>query len=154
MNGLARWKIEHPEFMRTLENNDLICITETWMNESNCKLITTKCESRFNAYFSRRQKDQKAKRESGGIIVLVKADFGKNITLTLSILTYITIDVILLNPNRCLLFFSGGQMSRGGICPGGLTSVGQTSGEQMTGGGVPGYQDKINSNEGVQRIRI
>ena len=107
MNGLARWKIEHPEFMRTLENNDLICITETWMNEMNCKLITTKFESRFNVYFSRRQKDQKAKRESGGIIVLVKADFGKNITLTLSILTYITIDVILFKPQPLFIIFLG-----------------------------------------------
>ena len=81
MNGLARWKIEHPEFMRTLKNNDLICITETRMNENDCKLITTKFESRFNVHFSCK-KDRKAKRESGGIIVLVKTDFGKNITLT------------------------------------------------------------------------
>ena len=68
--------------MRTLEDNDLICITETWMNENDCKLITAAFKSRFNIYFSCRQKDRKAKRESGGIIVFVKTDLGKLITLT------------------------------------------------------------------------
>ena len=51
MNGLARWKFEHPEFMRTLENNDLICITETWMNKNDCKLISAEFECSFKVYF-------------------------------------------------------------------------------------------------------
>ena len=53
----------------------------------------------------------------------------------------ITIDVILLNLNRCLLFFWGGQMlGGGGKCLGGHMSGVQTSG----GGEMSGYSLKQN----------
>ena len=29
MNGLARWKMHHKDFIRGLETNDLVCVTET-----------------------------------------------------------------------------------------------------------------------------
>ena len=48
----------------------------------------------------------------------------------------LTIDVILLNLSRCLLFFDGGWANVGGHMSGGINVGG---GGQMSGGGMSGY---------------
>ena len=39
VNGLAKWKQQHKEFIELLNKNDIVCITESWKNETQVKLL-------------------------------------------------------------------------------------------------------------------
>ena len=55
-----------------LEINDIICVTESWMDTNECELIKQEFNVDFNIIYSCRKKDKRAKRDSGGIILFVR----------------------------------------------------------------------------------
>ena len=40
MNGLGKWKIKHKDFIRVLESNDILSISETWMNQTESEIVS------------------------------------------------------------------------------------------------------------------
>ena len=40
MNGLGRWKIKHKDFIRVLESNDILSVSETWMNQTESEIVS------------------------------------------------------------------------------------------------------------------
>ena len=73
INGLGKDKYEDPDFRKIIQNYDILCLTETWRedgkNESNSRPPQGYREKRHN----RKQKNKKAKRNSGGISVIYKS---------------------------------------------------------------------------------
>ena len=39
MNGFANWKRKHKDFIHLLQTNDIVSLTETWLNDIECALI-------------------------------------------------------------------------------------------------------------------
>ena len=76
VNGLAKWKQQH----KLLNKNDIVCITESWKNETQVKLLEREVSNTFSIIYSCRRKNKRAKRDSGGIVVFIKnylSDFIK-----------------------------------------------------------------------------
>ena len=82
MNGLARWKMHHKDFIRVLETNDLVCVTETWLNKTESELICQEFRKNFKVYYSCRRRDKNAKRDSGGILVFINNKLSQHIEIT------------------------------------------------------------------------
>ena len=40
MNGLGRWKIKHKDFIHVLESNDIVSVSETWMNQTESEIVS------------------------------------------------------------------------------------------------------------------
>ena len=40
MNGLGRWKLKHKDFIRVLELNDILSVSETWMNQTESEILS------------------------------------------------------------------------------------------------------------------
>ena len=72
MNGLGKWKIKHKDFIRVLESNDILSISETWMNQTESEIVSRNFSSTHKVVYSCRKQNKKAKRDSGGILVFVK----------------------------------------------------------------------------------
>ena len=58
MNELARWKIHHGDLIDILETNDLVRVTETWLNITECELICQEFKNNFKVFYSCRRKDK------------------------------------------------------------------------------------------------
>ena len=71
-NGMNRDKCKNEDFIRIISAYDIMCLTETWENNdvSNSNIIIPSGYKAFR--HSRKDKHKKAKRYSGGIIVLYK----------------------------------------------------------------------------------
>ena len=72
VNGLAEWKEQYKEFIELLNKNDIVCITESWKNETQVKLLEREVSNTFSIIYSCRRKNKRAKRDSGGIVVFIK----------------------------------------------------------------------------------
>ena len=59
MNGLARWKIHHRDLINILETNDLVCVTETWLNITECELICQEFKKNFKVFLLLQTQRQK-----------------------------------------------------------------------------------------------
>jgi len=81
MNGLAKWKREHKDFVNILETNDVICITESWLSEIESKSLSRDLENNFTVFYSCRRKNKRAKRDSGGIIIFIKRTLSEHFTV-------------------------------------------------------------------------
>ena len=79
MNGFANWKRKHKDFMHLLQTNDIISLTETWLNDVECELICSEFSSDYKVMYSCRRKNKNAKRDSGGIMVFIKNSLSKYI---------------------------------------------------------------------------
>ena len=62
MNGLAKWKMHHKDLIRVLETNDLVCVTETWLNKTERELICQEFRKNFKVFYSCRRRDKIAKK--------------------------------------------------------------------------------------------
>ena len=71
-NGLGKWKIKHKDFIRVLESNNILSISETWMNQTESEIVSRDFSSTHKVAYSCRKRNKKAKRDSGGILVFVK----------------------------------------------------------------------------------
>ena len=40
MNGLGRWKAKHKDFIHVLESNDILSVSETWMNQTESEIVS------------------------------------------------------------------------------------------------------------------
>ena len=79
INGLGN-KLEDENFISILKKYEIICLTETWGLESNIdNLIIPDGYQAFHHY--RKNKHKKAKRNSGGIMVLYKKEIGNFLKL-------------------------------------------------------------------------
>ena len=70
----SKWKEQHKEFI------DIVCITESWKNETQVKLLEREVSNTFSIIYSCRRKNKRAKRDLGGIVVFIKnylSDFIK-----------------------------------------------------------------------------
>ena len=75
INGLGR-KYEQEDFLRIVNKYEIICLTETWGTDKNISnFVIPVGYKAFHHY--RRNKHKKAKRNSGGILIL-----RKNCTIT------------------------------------------------------------------------
>ena len=72
MNGLGRWKIKHKDVIHVLEPNDILSVSETWMNQTESEIVSRDFSSTHEVVYSCRKRNKKAKRDSGGILVFVK----------------------------------------------------------------------------------
>ena len=74
INGLAEEKMDNPDFKNIITQYDIICLTETWDKEKNEPNLNIKMQ--FPGYSSikrnRKNKHKKARRNSGGILIIYK----------------------------------------------------------------------------------
>ena len=64
-------KLKSPELLYIFENNDIVCLTETWTDEFSDLVVND-----FEHYvLNRVQKNPNAKRNSGGIVIYVRSKF-------------------------------------------------------------------------------
>ena len=80
MNGFANWKRKHKDFIHLLQTNDIVSLTETWLNDIECALIHREFSKEYKVMYSCRRKKKNAKRDSGGIMVFIKR-LSKNIEI-------------------------------------------------------------------------
>ena len=69
VNGLGKEKIQHEDFVNIVNTYDILCLTETWREEGK-KLPTP--NGYKGIHHNRKHKNEKAKRNSGGILLLYK----------------------------------------------------------------------------------
>ena len=81
MNGLSKWKRGDKNFINVLETNDIICVTESWMNNIECKIVQKDYENNFNIIYSCRKKSKNAKRDSGGILIFISNKLNEQCTV-------------------------------------------------------------------------
>ena len=62
-------KIEDPEFLKCISSYDIIFLSECWFSKTSCKSLEL---SGFKVYCKARSRKRKAKRDSGGLCVLIK----------------------------------------------------------------------------------
>ena len=83
VNGLGEEKIDDPFFKSIINRYDIICLTETWDKEKNER--NTVETNQFPGYSgikrNRKNKHKRAKRNSGGILLLYKNALKKYITV-------------------------------------------------------------------------
>ena len=100
VNGLAKWKEQHKEFIELLNKNDIVCITESWKNETQVKLLEREVSNTFSIIYSCRRKNNRAKCDSGGIVVFIKnylSDFIKTKDISDEDIIWLTIDKLYTN---------------------------------------------------------
>jgi exonuclease III len=76
-NGLTERKLADSDFLKTLIDNDIIILSETWTN-SNSNITLEGYES-YNFY--RKVKHKNAKRHSGGIVIYVKSAISHGVSI-------------------------------------------------------------------------
>ena len=86
INGLGEEKINNPDLKKIITQYDIICLTETWQQEKSeyfIKLSETNIKKHFPGFESikknRKNKHKKARRNSGGILILYKNELKKYI---------------------------------------------------------------------------
>ena len=84
MNGLAKWKMYHKNFISMLETNDLVCVIETWLNKTEIELICQEFRKNFKVFYSRRRRDKNAKRDSGGLPVFINNKLSEHVEIAQS----------------------------------------------------------------------
>ena len=50
MNGLAKWKMHHKDFISVLETNDLVCVTAQWLNKTESEFYNNNNNNNNNLY--------------------------------------------------------------------------------------------------------
>ena len=82
INGLSEDKCREPDFIKAIYKYDIICLTETWEEEKNKqKLETIEIPKGYMSLRQiRKNKHKRAKRNSGGILVIYKETLHKYIT--------------------------------------------------------------------------
>ncbi len=64
-------KLQSPEFIDILKNNDIVCLTETWTGDFSDLIVEG-----FDYFVLNREcKNQNAKRNSGGILIYVRNEY-------------------------------------------------------------------------------
>ena len=86
VNGLGEEKINDPSFQNIINQYDIICLTETWNGErKGNKGGNIELENQFPGYSgfkqNRKNKHKKAKRNSGGFLVLYRSTLKKYLTV-------------------------------------------------------------------------
>ena len=64
-----------------LETNDLVCVTETWLNKTESELICQEFRKNFKVFYSCRRRDKNAKRDSGGLLVLINNKLSEHVEI-------------------------------------------------------------------------
>ena len=101
MNGLVRWKMHHKDFINVLETNDLVCVTETWLNKTESELICQEFRKNFKVFYSCRRRDKNAKRDSGGLLVFINNKLSEHVEIAQNN----DEDILWLKVNNKLFFF-------------------------------------------------
>ena len=70
-------KLEHSDFLSTLNKQDILFLTETWQRDTDYDIINN---TNFIEYSVCRSAVKTAKRNSGGITVLIKKHLSEYIT--------------------------------------------------------------------------
>ena len=81
MNGLVRWKMHHKDFINVLETNDLVCVTETWLNKRESELICQEFRKNFKVFYSCRRRDKNAKSDSGGLLIFINNKLSEHVEI-------------------------------------------------------------------------
>ena len=83
IHGLTKWKHDHPDLLNLLNSNDITCIVESWFSETRCELMKNKLIDKFSILYmyTCRKKNNRAKRNSGGIIVFIKKCLNKHVSI-------------------------------------------------------------------------
>ena len=81
IHGLTEWKHDHPDLLTLLNSNDITCIVESWFSETQCELMKNKLIDKFSILYTCRKKNNRAKRNSGGIIVFIKKCLNKHVSI-------------------------------------------------------------------------
>ena len=81
IHGLTEWKHDHPDLLNLLNSNDITCIVESWFSETQCELMKNKLIDKFSILYTCRKKNNRAKRNSGGIIVFIKKRLNKHVSI-------------------------------------------------------------------------
>ena len=81
IHGLTEWKHDHPDLLNLLNSNDITCIVESWFSETQCELMKNKLIDKFSILYTCRKKNNRAKRNSGGIIVFIKKCLNKHVSI-------------------------------------------------------------------------
>ena len=68
-NGLGKEKYQDEDFIKMVNSYDILCLTETWREDGKSLPTPTGYKGK---YHNRKHKHSKAKRNSGGILVLDK----------------------------------------------------------------------------------
>ena len=76
IHGLGNKKYQNEDFLEIINSYDILCLTETW-KEDGKSLPTPKGYK--GKHHNRKEKHAKAKRNSGGILVLYKTEFQDHI---------------------------------------------------------------------------
>ena len=71
------WKLEHSDFLTLLYEHNIVFLTETWKRDDNTKLLYNNVD--FIEYNVCRKAVKTAKRNSGGITVLIRKELEKYI---------------------------------------------------------------------------
>ena len=76
VNGLGKEKFEDEDFIKIVRKYDILCLSETWKEDGK----VTPAPFGYKAkYHNRKQKHAKAKRNSGGILILYKTELHDHI---------------------------------------------------------------------------
>ena len=76
INGLGKEKFQNEDFVNIVNTYDILCLTETWREDGKSCLAPKGYKSK---YHNRKHKNKKAKRNSGGILVLYKNELDGHI---------------------------------------------------------------------------
>ena len=82
INGVVGPTASEPEFLKLIESYDILCLTETWHDNKDDLLNKTKllCPSGYEFIENaRKNRNKKAKRNSGGIVIFYKSIFENRI---------------------------------------------------------------------------
>ena len=72
IHGINSWKLEHFDFISFIYNHSIVFLTETWKRSNNTNLLYNNDD--FIEFHVCRQVVKTAKRNSGGITVLIKKE--------------------------------------------------------------------------------
>ena len=79
VNGLSQQKYETEEFIDIVNQYDILCFTETWKEDGKNLLAPSGYKAK---YHNRQHKHAKAKRNSGGIMIVYKAELHDHLKVT------------------------------------------------------------------------
>ena len=81
INGLSNDKYEDEEFIETIQQYDIICLTETWKNNFGTHKNNKTPEGYREIQHNRKYKHKNAKRNSGGILILYRSTLHNSIKI-------------------------------------------------------------------------
>ena len=76
VHGLGKEKFQNDSFLKIVNSYDILCLTETWREDGKTLPIPNGYKGKVH---NRKQKHTKAKRNSGGILVLYKTELHDHI---------------------------------------------------------------------------